>query len=69
MEWLQLLKMVRNCSEVVLLKQLIVECEARIRELRNREMIEWEIEQINDTDSLKRLRDVLMKKLWRENNN
>ena len=69
MEWLQLLKTVRNCSEVVLLKQLVVECEARIRELRDREMIEWEIEQTNDTDSLLRIRNILMKKLWREDNN
>lgn len=69
MEWLQILKTVRNCDEVALLKQLVVECEARIRELRNREMIEWEIEQINDTDSLIRLRNILMKKLWREDNN
>ena len=63
MEWLQLLKTVRNCSEVALLKQLVVECEARIRELRDREMIEWEIEQMNDTDSLLRIRNILMKKL------
>lgn len=69
MEWLQILKTVRTCDEVTLLKQLIVECEARIRGLRNREMIEWEIEQMNDTDSLIRLRSILMKKLWREDNN
>lgn len=69
MEWLQLLKTVRNCSEVALLKQLVVECEARIRELRDRKMIEWEIEQMNDTDSLLRIRNILMKKLWKEDNN
>ena len=68
MEWLQLLKTVRTCNEVALLKQLIVECEARIRELRDRDALEWEIEQINDTDSLMRLHSILMKKLWREDN-
>lgn len=69
MEWLQLLKTVRTCDEVALLKQLVVECEARIRELRDREMIEWEIEQMDDTDSLLRIRNILMKKLWMEDNN
>lgn len=68
MEWLQILEKVRNCSEVALLKQLVVECEARIRELRDRDALEWEIEQMNDTDSLLRIRNILMKKLWREDN-
>ena len=68
MEWLHILKTVRTCDEVTLLKQLVVECEARIRELRDREMIEWEIEQMDDADSLLRIRNILMKKLWREDN-
>ena len=63
MEWLHILKTVRTCDEVTLLKQLVVECEARIRELRDREMIEWEIEQMDDADSLLRIRNILMKKL------
>lgn len=62
MEWSQLLKTVRTCNEVTLLKQLIIECETRIRELRDRDALEWEIEQINDTDSLMRLRGILMRK-------
>lgn len=62
MEWSQLLKTVRTCNEATLLKQLIVECETRIRALRDRDALEWEVEQINDTDSLMRLRGILMRK-------
>lgn len=62
MEWSQILKIVRTCNEATLLKQLIVECETRIRALRDRDALEWEVEQINDTDSLMRLRGILMRK-------
>lgn len=62
MEWSQILKIVRTCNEATLLKQLIIECETRIRELRDRDALEWEVEQINDTDSLMRLRGILMRK-------